>query len=71
MPPAIEGSDGSTTAFNVARRLFDFCLSDAEAWELLCEYNERCQPPWSEKELRHKLASASKARVRVDMEARS
>ena len=33
-------------------------LSDSEAMLLLEEYNARCQPPWSGKELSHKLADA-------------
>jgi hypothetical protein len=27
----------------------------------MCEYNRRCDPPWSDKDLRHKLDSAEKA----------
>jgi hypothetical protein len=37
-----------------------FALSDAQAWAILCEYNTHCSPPWSERELRHKLESAGK-----------
>ena len=37
-----------------------FALSDEQAWPILCEYNARCQPPWSERELKHKLADANK-----------
>lgn len=68
MPAAISGSGGHAATFAVARRLVaDFELPDADAWDLLLEFNERCEPRWSDRELRHKLASAQKARVRVDM----
>ena len=54
--PAIEGSDGSGTMFKVACVLvWGFGLDPEQALLLLSEYNARCQPPWSEKELRHKL----------------
>lgn len=72
MPPAISGAGGHAATFAVARRLVaDFELDEASAWDLLCEFNERCEPRWSEKELRHKLVSATQARVRVDMGGRS
>lgn len=32
--------------------------------ELCCWYNQRCQPPWSQKELRHKFSEAQKAKHR-------
>ena len=35
-----------------------FALTDAEAWPLLTEWNATCQPPWSDRELRHKLDQA-------------
>ena len=38
-------------------------LADSEAMALLLEYNRRCQPPWTEKELRHKLADARRLAV--------
>lgn len=63
--PAIQGSDGSTTTFNVARGLWGWVskgLPESIGWQLLVEYSEgKCQPPWSESELRHKWDSASKA----------
>lgn len=68
MPVAIAGAGGHAATFAVARRLVaDFELSDSDAWAVLGEYNLRCQPPWSERELRHKLASAQAARVRLPM----
>ena len=33
-----------------------------EAWPLLLEWNQQCEPPWSERELAHKLSDALKKR---------
>ena len=61
MPAAISGSGGHAAAFNVAVVLIHgFALAEAEAWPILCGFNDRCEPPWNERELRHKLASAGK-----------
>lgn len=61
MPAAISGSGGHAAAFNVAVALIHgFALSEDEAWPILLSFNERCSPPWNERELRHKLASADK-----------
>lgn len=72
MPEAISGSNGSGATLAVARKLAqDFQLSEDECWTILCEYNERCKPPWSEKELRHKLHDAThNARVSNPIEDR-
>ena len=62
MPQAIAGSGGHNATFAVACALVHgFALDLADAWDVLCEYNLRCQPVWSEKELRHKLESARQA----------
>jgi hypothetical protein len=59
MDPAIAGSGGHTATFKAAVALaHGFALSWNEAWVLLLEYNERCQPRWSPKELEHKLKQA-------------
>ena len=61
LPPAIEGENGSAACFRVACVLVcGFGLSAEEAMPLLLEYNQRCQPPWSEGELQHKLDGAAK-----------
>lgn len=61
MPPAISGSGGHNATFAVAIALrHGFDLSEDEAWPILLDYNKRCAPPWTEKELRHKLASANR-----------
>lgn len=60
--PAISGSGGHDTTFRAACKLvIGFGLSPDEAFSmLLSEYNHRCLPPWTEKELRHKVDSAAK-----------
>jgi hypothetical protein len=59
MPPSIEGSVGSTDAFNVAAVLaIGFDLADEDALRIMEEWNQGCQPLWSERELLQKLASA-------------
>lgn len=65
MPASVQGQNGSRDAFAVARKLLqDFQLSDADTWQLLNEWNAQCKPPWSAKELAHKLEDArDKARV--------
>ncbi len=61
--PAISGQNGHSQTFRVAVVLIlKFSLSFEQAWSLLLEYSERCLPPWSEKELRHKLEDALKLR---------
>jgi hypothetical protein len=57
--PAISGSNGHDTTFQVALALVrGFDLSPDYALPFLQRYNQRCKPPWSEKELRHKLETA-------------
>jgi hypothetical protein len=61
MPPAIQGQGGSDATFNVAKKLVhDFNLSHGEAMSILQDYNARCSPPWSVKDLIHKLEDAAK-----------
>ncbi|MBD3675707.1 MAG: hypothetical protein HUJ26_19520, partial [Planctomycetaceae bacterium] len=46
-PAAIEGDGGDKQTFTVCCFLArDFALEWDDAWELLLEYNERCNPPW-------------------------
>jgi RecA-family ATPase len=59
LPPAISGAGGHPATYRAASILANgFDLPWDDAWALLNEYNARCSPPWSEKELRHKLNDA-------------
>lgn len=60
MPIAVSGDKGSWDALAVARVLYwGFGLSIDEARPYLMDYSLRCDPPWSDKEIEHKLKSAS------------
>lgn len=59
MPPAISGQRGHDQTFSAACALVHgFGLHDGDAFVLLSEYNQRCVPPWTERELNHKISSA-------------
>jgi hypothetical protein len=56
---AIAGSGGHNATFHVACVLVKgFDLSEGEALTVMREYNLRCSPSWSERDLQHKVASA-------------
>jgi hypothetical protein len=60
--PSISGCHGHDPTFRVACTLIHgFCLPLTKAFRLLKIYSERCQPPWSDGELRHKILSAAGA----------
>lgn len=53
---AIAGQEGSKRTMAVARTLYTgFDLSEAETLSWLTKYSARCDPPWSEKEILHKV----------------
>src|SRR5581483_4213359 len=60
--PAVSGQGGHNTKLTVARAIvYGFGLGADAGFDLLWqEYNPRCQPPWSEAELRHKCAEAER-----------
>lgn len=59
--PAISGCGGHGQTFHAAGVLVhDFALTPEQAFPLLLEWNERCQPPWSEKDLFRKLTEVDK-----------
>jgi hypothetical protein len=61
-PPAISGQTGHNQTFRVACILVQgFDLSPEDAFTFLSRYNQRCEPPWTERELVHKLADADRA----------
>lgn len=61
MPPAVSGSGGHSQTYAAATALVHgFGIETERALAILkSEYNPRCQPPWSEKELRHKVEQAA------------
>ena len=62
MPEAISGQGGHNALMAAAGALtVGFLLDDESAANLLInEYNPRCVPPWTEKEIRHKVADSRK-----------
>jgi len=60
VPPAISGSGGHTHTLLTARALTrGFLLEPASAVALLAEWNAKCQPQWTGKELEHKVRSSA------------
>ena len=60
VPPAISGSGGHNSTYTAAVGLVHgFQLGYGDAMTLLAEWNLSCQPPWSDKDLAHKLREAS------------
>ena len=61
MPPAISGSGGHSQTYAAATALVHgFGIEPERAFAILAaEYNPRCDPPWSDKELRHKVNQAA------------
>lgn len=59
LPPAIAGQHGDLHTFRVCCRLVrGFALADDDALDLLAEWNARCGPPWSDRELKDKIRRA-------------
>ncbi len=64
---AVSGSGGHNQTFVVASKLVKgFLLSVDDAYDLLCEWNARCQPPWSDRELRRKVEQAASSSRMVE-----
>ncbi len=62
MEASVAGSNGHGALFKAARALvYGFDLPPAEALSILRdEFNPRCQPAWSERELEHKVEDADR-----------
>jgi len=58
LPAAVSGAGGHKATLYAACCLIRLGLSDGDTMALLREYNRRCRPPWTEKELAHKLKDA-------------
>lgn len=68
--PAVSGEGGHNTAMAVASKVVAQGLSEDEEWVLLVEWNQRCKPPWSERELRHKHEEAKRVGKGTPLEDR-
>jgi putative DNA primase/helicase len=60
VPPAVSGEGGHNQTFKAACALLRLGLTQEEAMAPFREWNERCQPPWREKDLRKKLRDADR-----------
>ena len=57
--PAVAGQHGDLHTFRVCCRIVrGFGLSDTDAFAVLREWNRRCDPPWSDRQLQAKIAGA-------------
>ena len=64
IPGAVAGQGGHAQTFRAALHIRKgFSLSNDEALAVLREWNATCSPPWSEKELIHKVQSAAKSDI--------
>lgn len=63
MEPSVSGSGGHNACFGAAVAMVrGFALPEDAAYGLLMsEFNPRCAPAWSEREMRHKVRQAAKA----------
>lgn len=60
-PPAVSGQGGHNATFHAAMVAVEgFDLSEADALQVLSIWNARCSPPWSDRELTHKIQDAAK-----------
>lgn len=62
MPPAVSGERGHDALFRVVCKLLrtepdGFGLAEPEALPILAAYNARCLPPFSDREVEHKIQS--------------
>lgn len=63
MPASISGSHGHDALFRAALALHGFGLPEGEALGLLrAEFNPRCNPAWSERELARKVREVARSR---------
>jgi hypothetical protein len=63
----VSGAGGHAALWRAALSLVrGFALPSVVAYDLLvAEFNPRCQPPWSPRELRYKVEQAERAAVGV------
>lgn len=64
IPGGVDGEHGSNPCLWAASVLvWGYCLDRGTARQLMGEYSARCSPPWSEKEIEHKLDDAAKGGI--------
>lgn len=56
--PAVAGQGGHKATFRVACKAVEFGLTISDTMVVLREFNQRCDPAWTEAELRHKAEQA-------------
>jgi hypothetical protein len=57
-PVAVEGNGGDSVTFKVAARLKDLGCTLPQAFTLMVDWNDRCEPPWETAELSEKVQHA-------------
>ncbi|TWU18880.1 TOTE conflict system archaeo-eukaryotic primase domain-containing protein [Allorhodopirellula heiligendammensis] len=63
---AVAGESGHDRTFRLACDLIKgFSLTEAQALEIISEWNSKCAPPWTEDELKHKVDDAAKSDGRI------
>jgi DNA-binding transcriptional ArsR family regulator len=61
LPAAIQGNHGDQVTYEAALKIRDFGLSEDENYAVLAEeFNPRCDPSWSKRELQAKIRNAYK-----------
>ncbi len=61
-PPAVSGQHGHDRTFYMAAQVWNgFGLSEPDTLAVLGEWNTRCEPPWTQAELLHKVQSVAHA----------
>ncbi|MCH2212787.1 MAG: AAA family ATPase, partial [Fuerstiella sp.] len=61
MPGAVSGQSGHNQTFAVACKLVQgFDLSQQQALMIMREFSSRCEPPWTESDMCHKVEDADK-----------
>jgi hypothetical protein len=58
LQPAVENQGGDLATFKAAAQLKDMGCTEAEAFEFLVDWNERCEPPWDTEDLQAKVRHA-------------
>ena len=55
VPGATQGANGDDSTYKACAITNDFDLSEQETFELISVWNQNCNPPWTDEELRQKI----------------